>query len=104
MPELPEVESFCQQLSTVFCGQSIKSVKRLSQSLDMRKPLRGLVGIKFVAFVRHGKFVTVKLSDKTRLLIHLGMSGRLVVRPFHVRPRYAIPPEAQKGSWQLNST
>lgn len=81
MPELPEVESLCRQLNGAFCGQSIKTVQLITKSLDLRKPLIGLAGYRLVAISRHGKFVTMKLSDETRLLIHLGMSGRLVMRP-----------------------
>lgn len=81
MPELAEVESLCRGLNAVIGGRSIESVKRISTSFVSRKPLIDLVGLVLIAFERHGKFVMAKLSDNTRLLIHFGMSGRLVVRP-----------------------
>jgi formamidopyrimidine-DNA glycosylase len=80
MPELAEVESLCRGLNAVVGGRSIESVSRISTSFG-RKPFNGLVGLVLIAFERHGKFVMAKLSDRTRLLIHFGMSGRLVVRP-----------------------
>jgi formamidopyrimidine-DNA glycosylase len=51
-----------------------------------------------VTFLRRGKFLTVKLSDGTRLIFHFGMSGRLVLRPLsHKHDHFAL--KFSNGLW-----
>ncbi len=89
MPELPEVETVVRGLQTVLPGRRILSV-RLGKTdfIDDPAALEEFVpGSRIAGVRRHGKFLVVDLqpaaaqSDKLRLLIHLGMTGQLTVRP-----------------------
>lgn len=42
---------------------------------------RSLVGRKVLSLDRHGKSLTARLDDGSRLLLHLGMTGQIVTRP-----------------------
>ena len=82
MPELPEVE-------TVRRGLRIKIVgKKISLYQQFRKDLRWLIppnikeiieGAIILSIDRKGKFLLINLNINYTLIIHLGMSGRLLV-------------------------
>ena len=82
MPELPEVE-------TVRRGLRIKIVgKKISLYQQFRKDLRWLIppnikeiieGSIILSIDRKGKFLLINLNINYTLIIHLGMSGRLLV-------------------------
>ena len=82
MPELPEVE-------TVSRGLKIKIVgKKISSYQQFRKDLRWLIppnikekieGAIVLSIYRKGKFLLINFNVNYTLIIHLGMSGRLLV-------------------------
>ena len=82
MPELPEVE-------TVSRGLRIKIVgKKISSYQQFRKDLRWLIppnikekieGAIVLSIYRKGKFLLINFNVNYTLIIHLGMSGRLLV-------------------------
>ncbi len=82
MPELPEVETIRRVLDEVLPGLRIREVlvrreKMLrGQSCDRFK--EGLMGKSIVGVDRRGKFLLTRL-DSGSLLLHLGMSGRIIV-------------------------
>lgn len=89
MPELPEVETVVRGLRAVLPGRRILTV-RLGKTDFIEDPAaleRDLPGSRVHGVRRHGKFLVVEL-EPTRdsgqnfsLLIHLGMTGQIVVGP-----------------------
>jgi len=82
MPELPEVETVRRGLEPVMTGQII----RLAQvnRPDLRFPLpdrmaERLTGARVEQLRRRSKYILADLSTGETLLIHLGMSGRMLV-------------------------
>jgi formamidopyrimidine-DNA glycosylase len=87
MPELPEVETVRRTLAPAV-GATIRAAWDSGKGLHMhRKPprakLRSLVGARISAVRRHGKYLLVDLVQHGKppmvLLVHLGMTGRLLV-------------------------
>ena len=82
MPELPEVETIRRGLSEAILDTAIEgAVVRRS---DLRRPVAdsfaGQVLGKVVTTIdRRGKYLLLNLSDESVVIIHLGMSGRLVI-------------------------
>lgn len=84
MPELPEVETVRRTLAPVV-GATIRGVWDSGKGLHMRrKPprakLRALVGAKITAVRRHGKYLLVDTDTPNTLLVHLGMTGRVLIQ------------------------
>jgi formamidopyrimidine-DNA glycosylase len=84
MPELPEVETVMRGLAAVLDGRRI--VHAATTRPDMRWPFpdrlaERLTGARVAGFRRRGKYILARLDTGESLLIHLGMSGRLVARP-----------------------
>lgn len=82
MPELPEVETVMRGLRAALEGKVIAraSVHRP----DLRFPLpeglaRRLRGARVCGFRRRGKYILMRLAGGDSVLIHLGMSGRMVI-------------------------
>ena len=82
MPELPEVETVRRGLAPVMEGQTIAraSVKRP----DLRWPFpdrmaQRLTGARVLGLRRRSKYILGDLSTGETLLIHLGMSGRILI-------------------------
>jgi len=83
MPELPEVETVRRTLAPAVGGR-ISSVWTSGMGLHMaRRPpaarLRKLVGGRITAIRRHGKYLLVDIDRGAAILVHLGMSGRLLL-------------------------
>ncbi len=82
MPELPEVETVRRGLMPVMEGQSI--VRADINRPDLRFPLpvamkERLEGAVVQALRRRSKYILADLSTGEVLLIHLGMSGRILI-------------------------
>lgn len=83
MPELPEVETIRYDLNKVFTGYQIKNIsgntaKILQPSLkEVKEQIEGLT---IRNFKRRAKLLIVELNKDWDLLIHLKMSGRLLIR------------------------
>lgn len=84
MPELPEVETVRRAMQQHLVGCEIAAVttsdKRLREPLP-RKRLSALKGDRFTAAQRRAKYLLLTLASEKTLLIHLGMSGNLLLRP-----------------------
>ncbi len=81
MPELPEVETIRRGLEQLLLRRRIDGVdfrpaKRLRSPSP--QPIEALEGQTVTALRRHGKFLLVGLSGRGTLLIHLGMTGKLL--------------------------
>ncbi len=82
MPELPEVETVGRGLATALIGDRI--ARAIVRRGDLRRPLpegfgQGLTGARVDAIDRHAKYLLVRLDRGLIWLIHLGMSGRMVL-------------------------
>jgi len=93
MPELPEVETVRRTLMPIV-GETIRGAWDSAKGLHMqRKPprakLKKLIGATFTAPRRHGKYLLLDTTTQYSLLIHLGMTGRVLIhdkttaRPAH---------------------
>lgn len=84
MPELPEVETVRRGLAAAVTGRRIVGVEIHERRL--RKPLArnfaaALTGRRIERVRRRAKYLLLDLDDGTSWLVHLGMTGTLVVVP-----------------------
>lgn len=82
MPELPEVETVRRGLTPVLEGAVI--VEAQVNRPDLRWPFpdrmaERLTGAKVVRLRRRSKYILADLSTGETLIIHLGMSGRMII-------------------------
>jgi len=97
VPELPEVETTRRALARRLRHARIEAVELRRR--DLRTPVPAdlparLAGRRLVAFGRRGKYLLLVTDGPEVLLVHLGMSGRLVLdgppRPHtHLRLRFS---------------
>ncbi|MEM9197070.1 MAG: bifunctional DNA-formamidopyrimidine glycosylase/DNA-(apurinic or apyrimidinic site) lyase [Pseudomonadota bacterium] len=83
MPELPEVETVRRGLVPVMDGAVI--AKAVARRPDLRWPLPAQLGARLTGATvrslrRRSKYILVDLSTDETLLMHLGMSGRLLIQ------------------------
>jgi len=89
MPELPEVETTVRLLRGAVVGRGIRDARvhwpRSVGGGGVDAFRRSVVGARVAALERRGKFAVFRLERRGRaagaLLVHLRMSGRLVVEP-----------------------
>lgn len=102
MPELPEVETIVRGLREKLIGRQIRSVQVRTPTL-LRSPLitfrKQLTGAIIRKIERKGKFILIGLGNGSWLIIHLKMTGQLLLIPegrpadkhthliFHLQPR-----------------
>lgn len=91
MPELPEVETVRRGLQLRFVGRRIDGVE-VGRDRTVRRTSRdavigGLTGATPLAANRRGKYLILPLDTGDSLMIHLRMSGRVLIEPAdHLRP------------------
>jgi formamidopyrimidine-DNA glycosylase len=87
MPELPEVETTRRHLEPRIAGHTIERVEihagseRLAITHTPRELETELAGRRIEAINRHGKYLLLQLDDDRTWVIHLRMSGSLVIAP-----------------------
>jgi len=81
MPELPEVETVCRGLAKAMTGQKITRVetRRANLRIPFPKNLKNIEGATVKDIARRAKYILMHLSSGDTLLMHLGMSGRMVI-------------------------
>jgi formamidopyrimidine-DNA glycosylase len=84
MPELPEVETVMRGLRARLEGHTIRRAE--ARRPDLRWPLPAgletrLTGARVVGFRRRGKYILMRLDGGDSVLLHLGMSGRIILGP-----------------------
>jgi formamidopyrimidine-DNA glycosylase len=92
MPELPEVETVVRTLRPAITGRRI-----LNAEFTQLRILRGspnetssaLSNRRIVAVERYGKFIAIRL-DRGYLMVHLGMTGKLLVNAPRTKWTHAI--------------
>lgn len=83
MPELPEAETIARGLRNPLTRRRIARVRVLRPDLLLEAPSAfeaRLVGRRLGDVGRRGKNVVLELDDGSRLVVNLGMSGRLLYR------------------------
>jgi len=92
MPELPEVETIRNELTPWVVGQSFTKVTisdvRLVCGGSAEEVRRGLIEQKIESLGRRGKYLIFHLSNGRSLIMHLRMTGSLLLNPNEV-DRYA---------------
>ena len=84
VPELPEVETIARGLAATVVGRTIASVEVRLPRVVTTPPgetLDALAGERIDAVARRAKYVVVTASSGRRLIVHLGMTGRMIVQP-----------------------
>jgi formamidopyrimidine-DNA glycosylase len=87
MPELPEVETVVRTLRPHLCGATIQGIE--TSRLPLRRPVpedalrRVCAGANLETVERVGKYLLIQLSSGSTILVHLGMSGRLMIVDRH---------------------
>ncbi len=99
MPELPEVETVRRGLMPVMEGQVIARAQ--VNRPDLRWPLpprmaERLTGALITGLRRRSKYLLADLSTGETLLIHLGMSGRMLISGAQIGQFYHDHPAPQK--------
>ncbi len=82
MPELPEVETVCRGLSKEILGNTFTMAANLRPNLRIPFPenFSSLIeGKKIKSIKRRSKYILINLDDSTTMIVHLGMSGKLVI-------------------------
>ncbi len=86
MPELPEVETVRSELAAWLPRKTISSIKilhpravRRNAGPSLRSAKNPLIGAKVVAVRRRGKFLWLAFDRPYALVIHLGMSGQVLL-------------------------
>lgn len=85
MPELPEVETIVSGLAPYLNGHQLVQVE-LWEPHCIGEPsaaefCRRLIGQRIVELARRGKHIIFRLASGESLLIHLAMTGQLILRP-----------------------
>ena len=90
MPELPEVETVRRGLEPVLAGRVLAQVEQRRPDLRWPLPERfaaRLTGRRVTGLGRRSKYLLIGLDDGMTWIVHLGMSGRILVAeappPYH---------------------
>jgi formamidopyrimidine-DNA glycosylase len=101
MPELPEVEVVRRGVAEHVCRRVVTGV-RVHHPRAVRRHLAGaadlagrLVGRRVTAARRRGKYLWLDLGTAEALVVHLGMSGQLLVEPADSPPEAHLRVEMQ---------
>lgn len=88
MPELPEVETVCRGLQSHVEGRVISNV--ITRRKDLRIPFpeqlaERLQNVTIMRVHRRAKYILLELSNHFTLIMHLGMSGKILHLSDHSR-------------------
>lgn len=85
MPELPEVETVRRGIESRVVGRTIGEVtvgrERSVRRVGREAVITGLTGATVTGADRRGKYLLCDLDTGDRMMIHLRMSGRVIVAP-----------------------
>lgn len=77
MPELPEVETICRELSKTVIGKEIIDFKELREKTFLNKEHLSLIS-KIISVERIAKMIVINLDNQNRIVVHLRMTGKLI--------------------------
>jgi len=84
MPELPEVESICAGLRGIALKKKILSANILTDYSLRQKIPRDIVdkasNAKIIKIERRAKYIQIFLDNDVVIIIHLGMSGKVLIK------------------------
>ena len=89
MPELPEVETVRRSLEPFLVGRTVTQVEVREPRLRRTLPAgfaQTLTGRTIRAIDRRGKYLHFQLDDRRIWLVHLGMTGQLIVETHEALP------------------
>jgi formamidopyrimidine-DNA glycosylase len=103
MPELPEVETIKRELYPHVIGRRFTDVTicdaKLVRQPSVEEFRRKLIGKKINSLKRRGKYLIFRLSDSIALIIHLKMSGALLLNPEQINRHARVIFHLDNGSW-----
>ncbi len=112
MPELPEVETVRRGIDAQVVGRRITKVEvgreRTVRRTSRQALIDGLTGATLVAATRRGKYLLCPLDTGDELMVHLRMSGRLLVadagtqRPPHTHVVLHLDGEPRQELWFID--
>ena len=83
MPELPEVETVCRQLDPELAGRRIEALEvldaRWCRPMAPKKLEAAVQGATLEGLGRRGKYLLLRLNGERTLVMHLRMTGNLVL-------------------------
>jgi formamidopyrimidine-DNA glycosylase len=92
MPELPEVETIRRHLALHVDGRTLRKLEihdpRFSLPLAPRELEAALDGRRVERLGRRGKYLVWELEDEAYLMLHLRMTGTLLLNPPEGRPAH----------------
>ncbi|HYZ60984.1 MAG TPA: bifunctional DNA-formamidopyrimidine glycosylase/DNA-(apurinic or apyrimidinic site) lyase [Acetobacteraceae bacterium] len=106
MPELPEVETVMRGLAARLEGRVIRRAEIRRPDLRWALPERlgeRLTGARVLGLRRRAKYILIRLDSGESVLLHLGMSGRVLIRRHGantVEPHEHIALETEEG-WEV---
>jgi formamidopyrimidine-DNA glycosylase len=111
MPELPEVETVARTLRPLLRSRAFVSVQVLWERTVDRPPVgafrAALFGTRVVDVARRGKYITLPLDTGATLLVHLRMTGKLLIQEAPLipddDPHLRVCFELDDGRWLLFS-
>jgi len=77
VPELPEVETIRRQLRSEIIDQTV--VRAGSHESQKFLAAREIKGRRFTGLSRRGKYLIAECDRQTELIVHLGMTGQLLI-------------------------
>lgn len=84
MPELPEVETVRRGMELALKGDVIARVNQRREGLRLPFPkglVKALQGQEVIHFGRRAKYILMQLANGQTVVLHLGMSGRILLLP-----------------------
>lgn len=90
MPELPEVETYVRELAPELTGRTVTAA-RVSWTRTIAEPMAEefparIAGLRFNSFNRRGKYMLMGMHDGSTLIVHLRMTGKLLILPHGSEP------------------
>ncbi len=82
MPELPEVEVVKKSLKRNICDLTIKNIDIRNKFLRYKieeKIISKMVKSKVLSVIRRSKYIIINLSNSYSILVHLGMTGKIIL-------------------------
>ncbi len=103
MPELPEVETIRRQLAPEVVGRTITDVEVFDERWTRPDPPsrleQAVAGRRVEAVDRRGKYLILRLDGGWALIMHLRMTGNLLLRAADEPARAAAASCAHASSW-----
>ena len=87
MPELPEIETIVRDLRPAISGRIITAMvirQKAEKHLLNNDPFtfyEGVIGQEISTVLRKGKYILLPLTNSNVIVLHLGMTGKLLLRP-----------------------